>query len=261
MQSHRNPTRRNRNIGTAKQGHGQSNSMVIPSRNDGPYWLDCIGEHKTEIRIIADKEVQFIIEVNNKNFIHPCTVDDVARVLEALPKNEWLGLQTFVFRQPSRKQTLVSPVWGRLLYRADLETAKGKRLAKGPVIFLDAVQIEKPIIWSASLDTDDSKELESLRADGHDVQRSGRKYVIMLTASSARNTQLYRTLLHEIGHWFDWLSKVEIPSDNGGDWECLEKNYFARPKAERESFAHRYADAKRIHLEQNGLIPFDRLDK
>ncbi len=235
--------------------------MVIPSRNDGPYWLDCIGEHKAEVRIIADKEVLFIVESNAKNFIHSCTIDDVTRVLGGLPKNEWLGLQTFVFRQPSRKQTLVSPVWGRLLYSADLETVKGKSLAKGPVIFLDAVQIEKPIIWSASLDTDDSKELESLKSDGHDVQRSGRKYVITLTASSARNTQLYRTLLHEIGHWFDWLSKVEGPSAEGEDWEMLERNYFARPKDERESFAHRYADAKRMHLEEMGLIPFDRLDK
>jgi hypothetical protein len=28
----REPTRRNRNIGTSKQGHGQDNRMVIPSR-------------------------------------------------------------------------------------------------------------------------------------------------------------------------------------------------------------------------------------
>ncbi|MCB5425061.1 hypothetical protein H0274_07325 [Altererythrobacter sp. CC-YST694] len=259
MHSHRNPTRRNRNIGTAKQGHGQNNALVIPSRSDGLYWLDRISDHRVEDRVIADRKVRFIIETNTLDCFHPCTVYDVLRVLEALPQSDWAGLQTFVFRQPTRKQLILSPVWGRLLYYSEITTAKGRPLAKGPAIFLDAIQVGKPLIWSTSLDQDDSLELDRLRADGHDVQRLGRKFSISVTASSARNTQLHRTFLHEIGHWFDWLTKVEEPAAKGGVWENLERDYFARPKAEREAFAHRYADAQRMLLEEKGIIPFDQI--
>lgn len=257
MQSHRNPTRRNRNIGTAKQGRGQNNALVIPDRSDGLYWLERIGDYRVEERSIANRVVRFVIEANAMDCIHPCTVADVARILEALPQSDWPGLQTFFFRQPTRKQFVLSPVWGRLLYYSEISTTNGKVLAQGPVIFLDAIQVEKIMIWSTSLDPDYSQELDRLRDDGHVIQRSGHKFKISVTASSARNTQLYRTLLHEIGHWFDWLSKVEEPAAKGGDRDSLEMAYFARPKAEREAFAHRYADTQRMLLEANGIIPFD----
>lgn len=260
MHSHRNPTRRNRNIGTAKQGHGQNNKLAIPNRGDGLHWLERIGDHRFEDRVIANRAVRFLIEANTLGCIHACTVDDVARVLWTLPQSDWAGLQTFVFRQPTHKQHTMSPAWGRLLYYAEVSNAKGNRLAEGPAIFLDAIQVDKPMVWTTSLDPDDGQELDRLRADGHDVQRSGRKFNITVSASSARNTQLYRTLLHEVGHWFDWLSKVEEPAANGGDWESLERDYFARPKAEREAFAHRYADAQRVALEAKGAIPFDRIE-
>lgn len=259
MQSHRNPTRRNRNIGTAKQGHGQNNELVIPERSNGLYWLDRVEDCHVEDRIIADRKVRFVIQANAQDCIHPCTVSDVEPILEALPQSDWAGLQTFVFRQPTRKQLVLSPVWGRLLYYSELSTGKGKLLARGPVIFLDAVQVDKTIAWSTSLDPDDSLELDRLRDDGHVVHRSGRKFNIAVSASSARNTQLYRTLLHEIGHWFDWLSKVEEPAAKGGDRDSLERDYFARPKAEREAFAHRYAEAQRMLLDANGIIPFDQI--
>ncbi len=219
-----------------------------------------MGDHRVEDRAIANRAVRFVIEANALGCIHPCTVEDVARVLSTLPQSDWAGLQTFVFRQPTRKQLTMSSAWGRLLYYAEISTSKGNRLAKGPAIFLDAVQVDKPIVWATSLDQDDSQELDRLQADGHDVQRTGRKFNIAVSASSARNTQLYRTLLHEVGHWFDWLSKVEEPAARGGDWESLERRYFARPKAEREAFAHRYADALRVALEAKGAIPFNRIE-
>jgi hypothetical protein len=260
MYSHRNPTRRNRNIGTAKQGHGQNNELVIPARSDGLHWLERIADHKVEDRVIANRAIRFVVEANALGCIHPCTVEDVARVLGALPQSDLAGLRTIVFRQPTRKQLTMAPAWGRLLYFAEISSAKGDRLAKGPAIFLDAVEVDKSMVWTTSLDNDDRQELDRLRADGHDVQRAGRKFNITVSASSARNTQLYRTLLHEVGHWFDWLSKVEEPTAKGGDWKGLERAYFARPKAEREAFAHRYVDAQRVALEAKGAIPFDRID-
>ncbi|MFL0357419.1 hypothetical protein ACI5KX_13175 [Erythrobacter sp. GH1-10] len=256
MQSPRNPTRRNRNIGTAKQGHGKDNELVIPDRSDGLHWLDRIGECRIEDRVVSNRSVRFIVEENALGCVHPCTVSDIVRMLEALPQSDWVGLDSFVFRQPTRKQLTLSPVWGRLLYYSEVSTAKGRQIAKGPAIFLDAIEPDKVMVWSTSLDPDDSHELQRLREDGHTVLREGRRYRIAVSASSARHTQLYRTLLHEIGHWFDWLSKVEEPASKGGDWIDLERGYFARPKTEREAFAHRYADAQRALLEAKGIIPF-----
>ncbi|GAA4777220.1 hypothetical protein [Novosphingobium ginsenosidimutans] len=258
MQSHRNPTRRNRNIGTAKQGHGEANQLVIPDQLNRPYWLSRVGDCRVEEHTIGGWMIRFVIEANALGCVHPSTVPDVLRVLEALPQSDWAGLRTIVFRQPTRKQLILRPAWGRLLYDTTVAKANGETLAVGPVICLDAVQVDKVMVWSTSLDPDLSQELERLRSDGHDVQRSGRKFSISINAASARNTQLYRTLLHEIGHWFDWLSKVEEPSAKGGDRDALERAYFARPKSEREAFAHRYADTQRAILETRGIIPFDQ---
>lgn len=258
MQSHRNPTRRNRNIGTSKQGHGQDNSLVIPERPDGRYWLDSIGECQIEDHVVANRSVRFIVERNALGCVHPCSVQDVVWMLKALPQSDWAGLDTIVFRQPTRKQLTLSPVWGRLLYFSEVATAKGQRLASGPAVILDAIEPDTTIKWSTSLDPDNFKELERLIEDGHQVQRSGRKFNITVSTLSARNTQLYRTLLHEIGHWFDWLSKVEGPASKGEDWERLEQSYFSRPKAEREAFAHRYAGEQRELLTSKGIIPFEQ---
>ena len=256
MQSPRNPTRRNRNIGTAKQGHGQDNALVIPDRSDGPHWLDRIGNYQVEEREIANRTVRFVVEENALNCVHACTAADVVRVLESLPQSDWAGLNTFVFRQPTRKQLILAPVWGRLLYYAEISSARGRPIAEGPTIFLDAIEPDNTMTWSTSLDPDDTQELQRLEDDGHKVRREGRRYHITVSASSARATQLYRTLLHEIGHWFDWLTKVEEPASRGQDCAELERKYFARPKPEREAFAHRYADTQRALLTANGCIPF-----
>jgi len=88
----------------------------------------------------------------------------------------------------------------------------------------------------------------------------GRQHVFAPSRDAARATQLYRTLLHEIGHWVDWLNKVERPSERGGDFEKLNDAYFQRPKNEREAFAHRYADETRERLVRLGIIPFERLE-
>jgi hypothetical protein len=260
MRSTFNPARRNRNIGTAKQGHGQDNSLVIPERSDGEYWLEHLSSFKIEERAIGEKNVSFIVEENALGCVHSCSISDVARILEAVPSSDWAGLRTFVFRQPTRKQLTLNPVWGRLLYNSELKSAKGQLVVKGPVIYLDAIVPNETIKWSTSLRPDEMQELERLQADGHIVSRKGTKHDITVTVASARNTQLYRTLLHEIGHWFDWLSKVEEPSHAGFDRDALELQYFARQKSEREAFAHRYADDLRIKLEVSGVIPLCEVD-
>jgi hypothetical protein len=73
--------------------------------------------------------------------------------------------------------------------------------------------------------------------------------------------QLYRTVLHELGHWVDCYEKVELPSraSSGESWSELWEVYCRRPVSERESFAHRYAHVLAQDLKARGQIPFERI--
>jgi hypothetical protein len=260
MAAHYNPTRRNRNIGTSKQGHGANNRMVIPQLS--AEYRECsakIGPYVKIDRTINGRDITFIVEQTNGGCNHACSVDDIQFMLSHVPADDWVGLNTFVLRQPTRKGRMLNPVWGRLFYHADLAFSGSGMVKSGPALFLEACQIDRPMKWSTSLDRETGDELDKLRADGHRIDRIGRQYVISMDLDSVRRTQLYRTLLHEIGHWFDWLEKVETPTARGEDWSELLDRYFARPPSERETFAHRYADNLRDMLSVNGVIPFERI--
>ena len=252
MLTGRNPTRRNRNIGTARRGHGQNNQLVIPSSRECFSALDRIGRYRKEERQIEGLNVSFIVEELSADSVHPCTVDDVARVLGSIPASDWAGIKTIVFRQPTRKQAILNPVWGRLRYAGEVSTGHNYVVATGPMILFDAIDENLRITWPASLNPQNQVELNRLRVDGHVIERAGRSYIIKVTASSARSTQLYRTLFHEVGHWFDWLGKVEQPGRRGESYDDLIDIYFARPVAEREAFARRYAEDLRKRLSDAG---------
>jgi hypothetical protein len=165
-----------------------------------------------------------------------------------------------VFRQPTLKQALLKPSWGRISYYAELfEPGKAPHSPR-PVIFLDAVSVSKPTRWSKHLGPADQQELDRLSLDGHVVRHTSKSVLVQYSYSSARNTQLYRTLLHEIGHWVDYVTKVERPSDvEGADYSELVGRYWARPQVDCEAFAHRYADSVRERLRTAGHIPFERI--
>jgi hypothetical protein len=258
MRSGFSPIRRNRNIGTAKQGHGRQNRMVIPCRHEALSPLEVIGEHASEQRKVAGKTVTFIVEETRADSSHPCSIADVARLLESVPSSDWAGLNTIIFRQPTRKQAILDPAWGRLRYSGRVTAKKMQVIAEGPMLMLDAVNQGFNMNWSAALAPEDQVELARLREDGHSIERVGNRYAISVSNLSARNTQLFRTVLHEIGHWFDWLEKVETPAARGADIRELIDNYFARPQSEREAFAHRYADSMKSQLSKNGAIPFEQ---
>lgn len=258
MLAGRNPTRRNRNIGTAKQGYGQDNRLVVPTRHEHLFAFQCIGRYQVVKRQIEGECVNFIIEELNTNWVHSCTVDDVATVLSLIPAPDWVGIKTIIFRQPTRKQAIINSVWGRLSYDGEVFNSRNQVVASGPMIFLDAIDEGARLRRSTSLGPSDLAELDRLREDGHTIERVGRTYMIEVTLASARNTQLYRTLLHEVGHWCDWLEKVEEPCRRGEPYYELEERYFARPTAERETFAHRYADNLRKQLSDAGRIPLSR---
>ena len=183
----------------------------------------------------------FFVEPPLRGLTYACTVEDVVRLLSNVPPEDRAGIAAIVFRQPTRKQDLLRPVWGRLIF--DMR-AFG---VTGSAIHLEAQDPSEEIRWSLSLDPDDQLALRRLAADGHVVVRCRRWWAIRPTVDSIRTTQLYDTLLHEIGHGVDWRR-----------WPTLDR-YFRRPLDERERYARRYAMTLRQDLERKGALPFDRI--
>jgi hypothetical protein len=206
---------------------------------------------------VEGRDFHVLVEETRRGCIHTCTVDDIHFVIRHIPAADLRGLKVFVLRQPKRKEEILSPVWGRLVYEAEYGDWTG------PAIILEAQELSKPILEPRSLNPEGARELDRLRRDGHRIVSTKREYLVETTLESARATQLYRTLLHEVGHWVDWLRSVTRPAARtkrpDKEIERLEDLYFARPKSERESFAHRYADALAEHLRLRGTIPFDRI--
>jgi len=261
MRSGYNALRRNRSIGTAKQGHGQNNALTIPFVcHADRIWYENLGPHRIVNRTVGLLDLAFVVEKTREDCIHACTVADVCHLLSLVPPADLESLQTFVFRQPTRKQWSISPAWGRIAYSADLGLTGKKVRRQGPAIFLEAVNSTKVWKWGKDLDPEDALEIERLRSDGHVVEDTGKRLLFRSSQESVRVTQLYRTLLHEIGHWVDWLEKVERPAANSSaPYDVLSDRYFARPDQERERFAHRYADTMRESLVAANLIPFDSI--
>ncbi|ABF42570.1 hypothetical protein Acid345_3569 [Candidatus Koribacter versatilis Ellin345] len=256
----RNPTRRNRNIGTAKSGHGQNNRLTIPRPHHGGnvYWERI--EKATKVkREVSGQTVHFFVQPTLADYVHACTIDDIVHLLSHVPPADWETLCAIVLRQPRRKEETLSPVWGRLAYAADLVNAHGTLLYQGPAIVLEAHHPTGAWEFGRNLDPDDLKELERLQRDGHRLRTEHGKHIFENTVESCRTTQLHRTLLHEIGHWVDYLEKVERPADSGLDWEQLNDRYHQRPSREKEDFAHRYADQMAKELSDFGVIPFARV--
>jgi hypothetical protein len=229
---------------------------VVPNPRAGFPAFSQIGNFDTVKAVVAGRDITFLIEKTRPDCFHACTVADIAALFDVIPAADWYGLQTIVFRQPTRKQSVFSPVWGRLQYHAEIITRQNRCVASGPVVQLEAIEQDFSYEMPSSLSTDEQLELARLRSDGHRIVREGTKHIIHVTPKSARHTQLYRTMLHEIGHWIDWNEKVEMPAMNGADRTALMDHYFARPISEREAFAHRYAANMSRQLSDAGKIPF-----
>jgi hypothetical protein len=228
-----NATRRNRNI----------------ERNRA--WSEQLGKYHQVSTHARSAKITFLVEECKGKYIHTCSINDICHVLEHGAYEDWRGLKLFVFRQPTHKRSILFPARGRLHHSADCGSAGEGASFRGPAITLDAVNCDKPIEWTAALTPHDAAELDRLRADGHRIARDGRRYLISVTKESARSTQLYRALLHEIGHWIDFLRH-----SRPGESDDITNAYRARPQSEREAFAHRYAAETGARLSKFGIIPF-----
>lgn len=125
-----------------------------------------------------------------------------------------------VLRQPKRKEEILSPVWGRYYPYSGFDTRYGG------AIILETMDLSRVLHWRKPLNAMGMKELEKLRGEGHEITETPKRFEIRATVAAVRQTQLFRTLPHEIGH--------HVHASSHADYDRL-------PISEQERFAEDYA--------------------
>ncbi|MCD7900599.1 MAG: hypothetical protein LUH22_12220 [Bacteroides sp.] len=254
----RDNTRRNRNIGTSRQGRGQNNKMKVPSpfySSDWRVFYERLTNYKSYRQTINRHEFLFLVEELKKGFQHACTVDDVCEIIKHIPKEDYGLLDLVVFRQPKKKEVLLSPAWGRFVYSFRLQNDYFY------AIILEAFDETDEIKWSKKLSVEKQKELLRLKKDGHPFVEEKRYYKAPMQLEYVRNTQLYRTIPHEFGHYVHYYNNVTKHDTEEEEFEEWERRYNAHvnlPKAVKEAFAESYADRLQARLLKEKIIPFPR---
>lgn len=250
-----NPIRRNRNIGTGKSGHSKDNKFVVPERWSDlkVFWERLVSPVACPI-VVKGHRLTILVEPPTSGAIHASTPQDIIRVLGLVSQEHLEEIDVVVLRQPKRKEELLRPVWGRFVYYADL----GKN--SGPGVYLEAMQTNAVIKWGHKLTPFYKKELAALKADGHEIERGQRGYSVKTTPATVRNTQLFRTLPHEIGHAVDYLEhslKPSIIASTESESEYIRETFRSKTSLDKEEYANRYA---KEFLDQNSdALPFERI--
>jgi hypothetical protein len=252
-----NPTRRNRNIGTEKSGYSQNNKFVVPERwaDYRIFWERLVDPIVCPLSI-KGHDITMIVEPTNKGCIHASTPHDIVRVIELIEQEHLEEVELIVFRQPKKKEEILKPVWGRFVYYADL----GK--ISGPAVYLEAMQAGQVIDWGNKLNPYEKKELSSLEADGHRIEKVRRGYKVHTSPVTVRNTQLFRSLPHEIGHAVDYLKnslKPSVETNSETESDYIAQVYNSKPSLDKEEYAHRYSREFYEKWSGQGSIPFDRI--
>jgi len=181
---------------------------------------------------------------------------DIERIIENIPSAHYGSLKLIVLRQPKRKEEIISPVWGRLIYSYEFEDDYY------PAIILEAVDYSKKIFWYKSQSPDDQREFDRLKKDGHQFVENKKGFTSFSQPEKVRNTQLYRTLPHEFGHYVQYLEVVELPGRDDEDieqWSKREDQYQKISKNAKERYAHKYAADLLERLQKEKLVPFDMI--
>ena len=171
-----NPTRRNRNIGTAKQGYGANNRLVIswPAVVFKSF-KERLTNYTKDFRTINGNRFEFVIEQTREDSFHSCTVNDCAELLRHIPPTDYGRLNLVIFRQPKRKEEILNPVWGRLIYSYEFEGDYR------PAVIIESINSNKILKWPKSQTPDGQKELERLKNDGHKIVTTKREHQIQLS--------------------------------------------------------------------------------
>jgi hypothetical protein len=229
--------------------------MVIPdSWHDSRTFWERVSSFKLVRRSVHGRPLRFVVEPTRLDSLYACTVDDIATVLDAAPSRHVAGIEGVILRQPKRKEEILQPVWGRLGYAVEVGPIRG------PAILIEAQSLPLRLHWPARCDPGQQQELDCLRQEADRVEFNGRHHVLQFGLAAVRAVQLYRTVLHELGHWAQYYEQVQVPS-LGDDIarDNLLDAYRRRPRCERESFAHRYSLELAADLRRRGIIPFERI--
>ncbi len=253
-----NPIRRNKKIGTKKHGYSQNNKLVIPeqSQDSHIYWERLIDPVACPLEI-QGHQITLLVEPTKQGYVYTCTPSDIIRVLELIDREHLEVIELVILRQPTKKQEILQPVWGRFTSNADINYKYS-----GVSIILEAVPIGLILKWTDKLDSYGRKELLSLEKDGHKIEKVKRGYDIITTPESLRNTQLFRTLPHEIGHAVDYLEnslKPSLAAKTDEESASIKRLYRSKPYLDKEEYAHRYARELYHKYSAQGLLPFERL--
>jgi hypothetical protein len=143
--------------------------------------------------MVGTRLIRFFVEPTRPDWFYPCSIDDICAVLAHCSSDEVLAFDFIVMRQPTRKQRILCPVWGRAIFSFDIDKYSGS------AIVIEAQDLS-PVEWRSSIDPERKRELDRLRQDEHEIHNTPRGVEIRVTRNSLRNTVLYRTLLHELGH-------------------------------------------------------------
>jgi hypothetical protein len=232
-----NPTRRNRHAGTKEHGHGADNRLTVPeSWHELKRYFENLSSYSVVTRTVGTRQIRFLVEPTRPDWIYPCTIDDICAVLALCGPEALLTFDLIVMRQPTRKQRILRPVWGRAVFVFDIDKFSG------PAIVIEAQDLS-PVVWPSSLSAERARELDRLRQDEHEICTTRRGIEIRVTPASLRNTVLYRTLLHEVGHHVDYRRS------SGSGWD-------SKTWIEKEDFAHRYARELFERLANQHALPF-----
>lgn len=249
----RDARRRNRNIGTAKSGRGADNRLRIPERwSDLSVYWQKLTRYVAVEKAVHGRPITFLVEPPRSGYLHHCTVQDVCRVLELLPADHVEPIELIVFRQPTVKQSVLVPVWGRLGYWSSIGPHEG------PGVYLEAQPAALVMAWGRSLRPDDMEELDRHRRTGFRVEVHSRGYRIHTTPATMRASLLYRTLPHEVGHYVDYMESQRT-FGTGDDWERCWDLYGAKSSRDKEAYAHRYADTFWREQSARQRLPFSPL--
>lgn len=236
--AHRDTTKRNRNIGTAKQGHGQDNRLTIPDPLDSPF---CFYERLTQCEkssvVLHGKERTILVEELHEGYFYSCTPTEIIDILNALPEEDLTTLSYIVLRQPKKKEVTLSPVWGRSIF--DFQSSGSA------AIILEAVPSYETLALPKKLSVEQREEMRLLEEDGLHFQLRKRFYTAAVTPEHFKAIQLYRTLLHEVGHLKHF---AEVSTSNDTPWKSI-------PTREKESYANQYAIRWKRKLMDMGIIP------
>lgn len=203
---------------------GQWRSLYKRLRRENAAVYGDIVDFTYTTREVNGRPVRFIVEKLNKGYVYSCTPEDVCALLQAVPAEDLHGmLDLFIFYQPKTKEEILDGCWGRLVYDYSYKDEIS------PAIIIEAVDVSKGQRIEKSSRPSDLEEIGLLQKEGHTFTDMGGYFVMRSTLEAARRTQLYRTIFHEIGHYYDFIHEI---CHNHVDKETF-ANKYARKMMER----------------------------